>query len=149
MPTASVFLVVGRRQWGKSRTIRALATKPGWVPLGGKRFFVRMMSNDDKPEDFEDFIADLDPKKKPYVLVAYCPERGSPLLLKTLARKYRVHAFVLEHRFRKDDRVSTNEVTALRQYGIVKVFEPIDQPASERARALERFILGQLRKAAA
>src|SRR6266705_5335319 len=102
IPTA--FAVVGHRNWGKSTTLRALTGKPGWAKLDGKDFFVRLMSNDDVPDGYEDFVAGLDPKKKPYVLVAYCPEKGRPRFLVALARKYSVHVFALEHRAGGGDR---------------------------------------------
>jgi hypothetical protein len=150
MASPSAFLVVGHKQWGKSRTIRALRKKRGWVTIGGQDFFVRRMSNDDPPEKgYEDFIAGLDPREKPYVLIAYCPEEGSPRLLRALTAKYRVYAFILDHSYTDDRRISANEVAGLRQYARIEVFTPVGQPATDRARALERFITASLKKAAA
>ena len=75
MAKNQAFLVVGHRHWGKSTTLRALTNgQRGWLVLEGKRFFVRLMSNDNVPDSYEDFISALDPAKKPLVIMAYCPE---------------------------------------------------------------------------
>jgi hypothetical protein len=134
------FLVVGHRQWGKSRTIRALALKPGWVTIAGRRFFVRIMSNDDQKRSYSDFVAAVRPERRPFLVAAYCPEGGSQPLLRALARKYRVRAFVLERNYRNDDSVSPNEIARLRAHARVYVYAPVRRPAAARAKALARFI---------
>ena len=140
MPSTSAFAVVGHRNWGKSTTLRALAGKPGWVNLDGERFFVRLMSNDDIPDDYEKFIDGVDPKKKPYLLVAYCPEQGRPRLLEKLAKKYRLGLFVLEHRAAGGDRLAANEIAGLRAFGKVRVFDKLGAQPTEIARILRSFI---------
>jgi hypothetical protein len=134
------FLVVGHRQWGKSRTIRALARKPGWVTIADRRFFVRIMSNDDQEASYKDFVAAVRPDRRPFLIAAYCPEEGSQPLLRALARKYRVRAFVLERNYRDDDAVSPNELARLRAHAKVYIYTPIRRPAAARAKALARFI---------
>jgi len=58
--SAVAFAVVGHRDWGKSTTLRSLAGNRRWVTLNGKRFFVRLMSNDDVPRKYQKFIEQLD-----------------------------------------------------------------------------------------
>jgi hypothetical protein len=98
------------------------------------------MSNDDKPKDYERFIANLDPLKKPYVLIAYCPEEGSPRLLRALLRKYRIYPWILEHSYHGSRTVSGNEVAVLQRFGTVEVFGAMKRPATERALAFATFI---------
>jgi hypothetical protein len=140
MSKPAVVLVVGHRQWGKSRTIRALARKPGWVTIAGRRYFVRIMSNDDQKKKYGAFVVAVRPKRKPFLLAAYCPEVGSQPLLGTLARKYRVYAFVLKRNYRNGKSVLPNEIARLGAHAKVKVYAPFRRPAATRAKALERFI---------
>lgn len=140
MQAAIVVLVVGHRQWGKSRTIGAVSAKRGWVTLTGRRFFVRRMSNDDQPKGYEAFISALTPAKKPLVLMAYCPESGPPRFLRALAAKYKVCAFVLDHAFSGSRTISPAEIATLTQYATVSRFSSPRRPAPERAEALGRFI---------
>src|SRR6266568_7300108 len=140
MSAPSAFLVVGHRNWGYSTTLRALTKKRGWVRLNGHDFVIRRMSNDDKPDRYEDFVSGLDPREKPYVLVAYCPEDGAPKLLESLGRKYRLHLLILEHSYTDSRTVSGNEIALLRRYGTVQVFNAPGRSSSERAAALGAFI---------
>jgi hypothetical protein len=140
MSTPTAFLVVGRRNWGKSTTIRALAKKRGWVNLQGRRFFVRRMSNDDLRPKYEDFIRSLDPQKKPYVLVAYCPEEGSPKLLQAMARKYKICPWILEHSCSDSRTMSPSEIRVLKQHRTTRVFDGRGRRPRERAIALAAFI---------
>jgi hypothetical protein len=60
------YLLVGRHHnWGKSQTLKALtggSTHKHWIDIISKKdgktypFFIRRMSNTDKPESFMDFI---------------------------------------------------------------------------------------------
>jgi len=141
MPRPRAFLVVGRADWGKSWTLRALTPKWGRVLLCGRAFFVRRMSNDDQPAGFEKFLNALDTSPKAYVVLAYCPERGSPRLLKILQRKFMVFSWVLEHDWYCTDTVSRDEIALLKEQTTkVEVFRLLRRPASMRARALRDFI---------
>jgi hypothetical protein len=63
------FFVVGHSNWGKSSTLKALAAPPQVrkVVVGGRTFFIRRMSNDDRPNDWVAFIKGLRPADRPYV----------------------------------------------------------------------------------
>src|SRR5580700_698846 len=118
------FLVVGHKHWGKSRTIRALTNEYyGWVKLEGKWFFVRLMSNDDKPEGYGKFIKHLDPAEKPLVIIAYCPEDESPEFLSMLAKKYDVFLWVLRHNYRQTEEILPSTIAKLRSSGTVEYYQ--------------------------
>ncbi len=144
MSRASAFAVVGHRSWGKSTTLRALAGKPGWVTVNDQKFFVRLMSNDDIPDDYEEFVDRLEPKKKPYLLLAYCPERGRPWLLEALGKKYRLNLFVLEQRAAGGDRLTEDEIKGLRGHGKMRVFDKAGASPKEIAADLRSFIAESL-----
>ena len=147
MPTPQAFLVVGRANWGKSRTIRALTGgKRGWVHLLGGNFFVRRMSNDDPPVTrYEKFIGRLRPARHTLVVAPYCPEtRGKAPVLAAWARKYKLRFFVLAENFHGGRRIAAGQVAWLRRHGAVEVFAGAGVPATLRAAALSTDFRGRL-----
>jgi len=143
MKKPQAFLVVGHSNWGKSRTVRALTgDRWGRVSLIGHTFFVRLMSNDDLPlARYQSFIRRLRPARDPLVVAPYCPEqsRNNPLL-RTWAERYSLRFWVLEHSYVGDRRITAEEIAQLRRYGSVDVFPRCGAEATDRARALTRFI---------
>ncbi len=75
MTKGRVVFVVGHARWGKSRTLRALTINPHRrrIQLGGVEFSIRRMSNDDRPDEFYDFIRDVQPADKSDLIVAFLP----------------------------------------------------------------------------
>lgn len=141
MANTRAFLVVGHRHWGKSTTLRALTNhQRGWVMLDGKRFFVRLMSNDDVPDSYEDFINGLDPAKKPFIIAAYCPENLPYPLITALAKKYNVFLWVLEHNYHDTAAVAASEIEALRKFGKVECYAQRGTEAASRGAALAQFV---------
>ena len=110
MNRSKAFLVVGHRNWGKSKTLRALTNDEyGWVTLHGKHFFIRFMSNDDVPSKYSEFIEALDPTKKPLVIVAYCPEQSPYVLIDAISKKYDLFIWVLQHNYGCTREISESE----------------------------------------
>jgi hypothetical protein len=151
MAKGKAFLVVGHRHWGKSRTLRALCDdkKGGWVIIKGKRFFVRLMSNDDLPDSYLEFIESLDPAKKPLVIMAYCAESPPHALATALGKEYDLFFWVLEHKFkgrpyRGEDSVSAGEIEQLRKLGTVECYADRGAEAHVRAGALEVFVMANV-----
>lgn len=146
MVRSAAFLVVGHRHWGKSRTLAALGHgRRGRVQVVGRDVFIRRMSNDDKPESYADFISNLDPRSKPIVVLAYCPEPGSePKLLKALARKYSLHFWIMEQSYTDRRKVSPGETAVLRTLGKAHLYEQKGEEAKLRSADLSAFIQSTL-----
>jgi hypothetical protein len=146
MQRTGAVLVVGNRHWGKSTTLRALTGNTwGTVSLPGiGKVFVRLMSNDDEPDDYAAFIDGLDPKNKPFVIMAYCPENAdNPRLFKKLSKKYPVVAWVLEHKFGKSPRSISRDSLRYLSSDQVSWFNKRGAEATHRAASLEKFIVSQ------
>ncbi len=139
------FLVVGHKNWGKSRTLRSLTGENAhvqWVPIAGQRLFVRRMSNDDQPEGFDEFVCSLDPAKKKNVIVAFCPvfeDGDAGALLRKLSEGFNIFSFVIRHAFDGKREIDQVEIDALGRFGPVKCLEHRGD-APLRARALRDFI---------
>ena len=114
----SICLVVGHRNAGKSTTIRTLFGKRGWAKLGGRDWFVRVMSNCDELDSYRDFVSRLDPTTKPRLVMAYCPEAPPHLLLRELQKRYAVYAWVLATSPGGGVPVSPNEIAEFRRLGV-------------------------------
>jgi len=144
------FFVVGHEKWGKSTTLAALANLG---PHGKKfycdsrRFEVRHMSNDDKPESWQKFVENLDASVYSHVIIALCPKPDVQLLLRNLRRKYDLFFWIIQrshngypHSRGDDGRViSLDEEQVLRSLGTVEVFTQLADH-SDRATAFENFI---------
>ena len=62
MNKGKAFLVIGYANWGKSRTLKELTNGNVHVRnmlIGGKRFLIRRMSNDDYSENYKEYIVNL------------------------------------------------------------------------------------------
>jgi hypothetical protein len=147
MKKGRVVFVVGYSNWGKSRTLRSLTngnSHQKLILIQGTEFFIRRMSNDDKPKDFYAFIDCVDPADKPQLIVAFCPEfheRRVQQSLETLQQKrYRLFFWVLRHQYGTQQIVRPDEITELRRYGRVEIFDDGQAEDTARARALRAFI---------
>ncbi|HEV3037109.1 MAG TPA: hypothetical protein VHA33_04915 [Candidatus Angelobacter sp.] len=152
MQRGKAFFVVGHKHWGKSKTLKALTDnrRVGWFEINAAWFFIRRMSNDDIPDEFYELLNNLEPVKKPFVIIALCPtfedqEKCEELLnaLKDFKRKYELHFFVLQHAFLDDRQISEKELAHLKDFGTVqKLSRKADK--EERGRAFEKFILANI-----
>ena len=145
MAKGQVVFVVGHARWGKSRTLRAFAGgSRRLIQLRGIEFFIRRMSNDDRPKEFYDFIRQVRPSDKPGLIVAFCPKFQEPQTRRCLERLrqkgYKLFFWVLRQQYGDEQFVKPNEIATLRKYGRVRVYESGHREADIRARALRIFI---------
>lgn len=150
---------MGHEKWGKTYTLRALCGPTARrVTIGGVEFFVRRSSNDDitrkKPNGYSKFIHSL---SKPQVIAALCPkfkkisnsnlrQKFADDILETLQRKgYRLFFWIIKYRWGRSDRyILPKEMSKLRKYGRVRVFDGIDVKDRVRAKKFHAFVSGIL-----
>jgi hypothetical protein len=150
MTRGKAFAVVGHKHWGKSKTLAALTdgdTHQKISVIKSKEFFVRRMSNDDRPSSFYDRLNDLTPDLWPHVILTLCPtfsdkNRRAQLIraLQNFQKKYRIFFFLRTDYYKQTRRISDEEIDALSRFGKIKVFSDSKADPEKRARALKRFI---------
>lgn len=141
-------LVVGHKHWGKSKTLKALTNDKHSVVIDGQTFFVRRMSNDDKPEEYREFIESLN--GEPLIILAFCPTFApggdAPKVVEILLRKgYELSFFVLEERYRplvrSRNEIDQSEFDAMEKIAPSRVHRLKGKMSKEdRAKELEAFI---------
>ncbi len=143
-----VICAVGHENWGKSETLYYLVGESrhkAWIVINGIDIFVRHMLNDDRPDDFIDFINALEIENKPYVVAALCPnfttsDAQTENILKTLRGKgYKLYFWVLHNQYGFSATISAEEITRLQRHGEVEVYRRKGE-AQERAKALRTYI---------
>lgn len=144
MARGKAFLVVGHKQWGKSRTLKALTDdnhQARGVSIANHRLFIRRMSNDDKPNDFRKLVRTLRPSRHEFVILAFCPvfDDDADEILSDLKERYDLHSFVLKHSYDGGRHISDDEIAALRGFGKIEVLDR-QVEATDRADALRAFI---------
>ncbi len=156
MSKGKAFVLVGHRNWGKSRTLKALADGSSHLQtltIKSHDFFIRRMSNDDVPEKlpnrFTDFVENLDSDLYPYLIVTLCPNFTDALpktkaVLQDLAKKYQLFFFVLRYKYGRDKEVPDDEIERLKRFGEVKVFSTKNAEAEVRAKEFRAFIASRL-----
>jgi hypothetical protein len=149
MALGKAFLLVGHKQWGKSRALKALTNNNHHlrhVTISRHRLFIRRMSNDDKPSDFRSLIRNLLPSHHEFVILAFCPTFGKDAteILKDLSKNYVVHSFVLGSSHDGERHIAPVEITALRKFGVARVFDR-KADSVERAGAFRALIERHLR----
>jgi hypothetical protein len=114
--------------------------------VGGVEFFIRRMSNDDRPDEFYDFMADAETFRRPELIAAFCPKFEDPRAgqcLHNLRRKgYRLFFWVLRRAYRDVRIITPSEIGTLEEAGRVAVYDARNAEDHERARALRLFIEG-------
>lgn len=152
MEKGKAVLLVGRRQWGKSTTLKALADGNSYtkiIIINSHRVFIRHTSNDDvlsnDPLSFLKFISRLNPLSDPNVVIAFCPnfDGDAPEILKALKKNYALHFWVIKHSQNPKDTAATaidKELTAMARYGEVEVFARKAAKAEEISEGLRRFL---------
>lgn len=139
--------VVGHENWGKSRTLLALtnARRVHRVTIDNVTFFIKRMSNDDRREEYQQFIDTLSPTNIPNLIAALCPnfvgdDNDTPEILTTLRTKgYEMFFWVIEHQHGKEAVVDQSDLRALETFGRVEVFSERVE-ADLRATQLRVFI---------
>ncbi len=146
--TGKIVFVCGHSNWGKSETLAALTDwehRKRWTEIDGVDFWVKRMSNDDRPKEYFGIMGRLDPASEPHVLAAMCPEFESPkadpseLLTRLRDRGYRLYFWVMEHQYGRPYSVTADQIARLKTFGDVDVFSRRVE-AEERAAALRAYI---------
>ena len=152
MTRGKAFIVVGHKNWGKSRTLRALTGDDPYkrkIRIKRKILHVRRMSNDDRPQSFFDMVDHADPFEKPLLIMTLCPtvmnrKRRFVLMqaLRTLHKKYELLFFVLRtDYYKKTRRILDDEIAVLARFGKVKMFSNTKATPKVRATALKKLIV--------
>jgi hypothetical protein len=146
MAKARVVFVVGHRHWGKSKTLSALAGMRRYISLDSVEFFIRRMSNDDKPSKFYKKMREVKPAYVPHLIVAFCPtlrhdSKARQCLAGLRHRGYGLSFWVMRQQQKPGTTgtITPEEIKSLKKYGRVKVFKGLAEK-SARAKALRRFI---------
>jgi hypothetical protein len=154
LPKSKIVFIVGHERWGKSETIRALTHGDYYqrkITISGIVFFVRRMSNDDKPEEYIRFVKSIDPSCKPCIIAALCPnferrKARTRYVLETLQMKgYELFFWVIESQYKTSNVVTPQEIQRLRGFGKVEVYAKRTE-AGVRSRSFRRFIKDALVK---
>jgi hypothetical protein len=149
-------LVVGHENFGKTHNLKKLTddSSPRWFELFGRNFFLRRGSNDDAWFEYKKMIEKLDPKKKPDIILAFCPKFGDDtkkhiagFVIKALkAKGYKLFFWVIKHRFKNPEETVTDaEIKRLESHGVVEVFKKINPSPLAGAEDLRKFIKAALR----
>lgn len=144
-----VIFVVGHENWGKSKTLKALTDDNYRIKnykIDNTSWFIRRMSNDDQPNDYYNFMKNLDPKIKPNVIATFCPNFDKDRyditvkILHDLKNKhYELYFWVLEYQFSTKKKMSSSYIDELRNFGTVEVYSKFEQ-SNIRAVSLRTFI---------
>ena len=146
MPGQIVF-VCGHSNWGKSWTLRPLTdgTHQGrWArDVGDARFWVRKMSNDDKPDEYFEWMGSQQPTAMPRLIAALCPKFDDPRLDRLLRalrdRGYQLHFWVMKRQYDGPGVIAPGEISRLQAHGHVEVFSR-RADAEHRARSVQAFV---------
>jgi len=143
-----IVFVVGHESWGKSHTLRFL-THGSWraryIEIKGTEFYIRRMSNDDRPKSYIEFMESLSPQHTKFLIAALCPNferenaRTASILESLNVRGYQLFFWVIQQRYASNEQIKPSEITQLKSYGVVELFSENAQ-AQQRADALRMFI---------
>jgi hypothetical protein len=146
MSNKKIVFVVGHENWGKSKTLKALTDNSRYVKnheLGGLIWFIRRMSNDDRPDSYYTF---MDKLTTPYLIAAFCPnfddERSKitvALLEKLNDKGYKLYFWVLKNQFTSGLSMSSDYIEKLKKFGEVEVYSK-NSDSSIRATELKKYI---------
>lgn len=111
-------------------------------------FFVRLMSNDDKPNEFDKFIERRVLDEYPLLLLTLCPvfqphedhEEYDPTANLTLLKEYYdLYFFVLAHQWKNESNpMPVKYFERLKNFGEAKMFPNIDE--AKKKATLTKFI---------
>lgn len=136
------FFVVGHANWGKSSTLMALTAGSFHVrhlPIGGRTFFIRRMSNDDRP--LNEWIQRIRKTQwRSHLLLTLCPKASAVPFLRQLSKTHQLYFWIMHVSFTSGAIITPAEVARLRALGRVHIFNPKAQ-AAVRSNDLRNFIL--------
>lgn len=146
MKKGKAFIIVGHENWGKSRTLYSLTKShhKGWFEIHGIWFFIRRMSNDDKPKELLTYVKNTVPTTKPFIIITLCPSfkvawKNTTKILQILESKYELFFLVIKKKYINSEEISEDEINNLKKYGIIEIIENKIEDI-KRAKRLQRFI---------
>jgi len=148
MSKGKIIFVVGHSNWGKSKTIRELTNgsyRIKYKNFFGKHFFIRRMSNDDRPGNYKKFMTSLKPKDKQFILATLCPnfeienEITEQVLNSLRQNNYKMFFWVIKNKYGSQDIVKQKEIEKLRSFGDIFVYEK-EEEAFERSQNLKKHM---------
>ena len=148
MSKPKVVFVVGHSNWGKSQTLRALTGGSHRIrrtEIAGIEYFIRRMSNDDQPKGFVKWMKAMHPDRWPQILAALCPDFDNPAkdtagVLQSLRDNgYKLYFWVLRSQYGTDNRISSTDISRLRSFGKVDIFDEIAE-ANARAKRFKAYV---------
>lgn len=153
MKKGQAFIVVGHRHWGKSTTLRELASGKLSVVLSAYKLFIKRMSNDDPPVSrLLKFILKQIRLSRRYLIIALCPDFDTENTITTVLdtlKDYDLNFWVIKHSQdpnRPAREITDQELKALRQHGKVEVFPRKEATAKQIADKFRAFIEESLSK---
>uniref|UniRef100_B8HQM8 Uncharacterized protein n=1 Tax=Cyanothece sp. (strain PCC 7425 / ATCC 29141) TaxID=395961 RepID=B8HQM8_CYAP4 len=153
MKKGKAFVLVGHKQWGKSRTLKSLTNDSRYVKkitINDQQLFIRRMSNDDEPESLMQFVRKLNTQRCTNVILTLCPNfhdssRHQTLsILDELSKKYELFFWILRFKYASDEMISDDEIRNLNKYGEVEVFTREQPQSTERAEEFKAFVSNRL-----
>lgn len=104
------------------------------------------MSNDDQPEGFVKRMKAMRPDRWPQILAALCPDfddraKDTAAVLQSLRDNgYKLYFWVLRSQYGTENRISSTEISRLRSFGKVEIFDGIAE-ANVRARKFKAYVV--------
>lgn len=104
------------------------------------------MSNDDQPEGFVKRMKAMRPNRWPQILAALCPDFDDPAkdtaaVLQSLRDNgYKLYFWVLGIQYGTGNRIPPTEISRLRKFGKVEIFEEIAE-ANVRAKKFRTYVI--------
>lgn len=145
----NIVFVVGHESWGKSRTLSALTDgnyRQRRIVIKGVEFYIRRMSNDDRPKSYVDFMTSISLTKTPQLIATLCPNftrsnAKTEHVLRSLKEKgYSLYFWVIEHQHGTSQVVTEDEIKRLRAFGYVEIFSQ-QAEASVRSMRFKKFVI--------
>jgi len=143
-----IVFVVGHENWGKSHTLRFL-TNGNWrvrsVKIKGANFYIRRMSNDDRPDSYVEFMKSVSPQTKEFIIAALCPNferqnaRTESILKSLNSKGYQLFFWVMLNQYGTREQVKADEIKKLKSYGTVELLSATAE-AKQRAALLRAYI---------
>lgn len=103
------------------------------------------MSNDDQPKGFVKWMKAMHPDRWPQILAALCPDFDNPAkdtagVLQSLRDNgYKLYFWVLRSQYGTDNRISSTDISRLRSFGKVDIFDEIAE-ANARAKRFKAYV---------
>jgi hypothetical protein len=145
------FIYVGHSHWGKSFALKHITEGNPFkktVKIKGIWFWVRKMSNDDKPDELLIAVEGIPESWYDNFILTYCPshlkDEQAMEILNSLSASCQLFFFVQESRYNNpSEKIEEHEIAYLRTIGVVEILKGRHEDTA-RANHFRRFITGNL-----